>query len=79
LPGNNYKHLDDERVGKGHVTTSAVTQQLKRFPHVRSRVYRSLQKELSVSSLEFSIGDNRGRFIIGEEQIMRIEDFKREL
>jgi hypothetical protein len=32
LPGNSYKHLDDARVGKGHVTTSAVSQQLKRFP-----------------------------------------------
>jgi hypothetical protein len=40
LPGNSYKHLDDTRVGKGHVTTSAVTQQLKCFPLVRSRVYR---------------------------------------
>jgi hypothetical protein len=27
-----YKHLDNARVGKGHVTASAVTQQLKRFP-----------------------------------------------
>jgi hypothetical protein len=32
LPGNRYKHLDDARVGKGHVTASAVTQQSKRFP-----------------------------------------------
>jgi hypothetical protein len=32
LPGNNYKHLGHEKVGKGHVTSSAVTQQLKRFP-----------------------------------------------
>jgi hypothetical protein len=27
-----YKHLDDARPGKGHVTAPAVTQQLKRFP-----------------------------------------------
>jgi hypothetical protein len=27
---------------------------------------------------ELSMGDNRGRFVIGEERIMRIEDFKRE-
>jgi hypothetical protein len=27
-----YKHLDDARVQKGHMTTSTVTQQLKRFP-----------------------------------------------
>jgi hypothetical protein len=47
LPGNSYKHLDDARVGKGHVTASEVTsrvsivtQQLKRFPRARSRVYR---------------------------------------
>jgi hypothetical protein len=47
LSGNSYKHLDDARVGKGHVTASAVTsrvstvtQQLERFPHVRSWVYR---------------------------------------
>jgi hypothetical protein len=32
LPGNSYTHLDDARVGRGHVTASAVTQQLKRFP-----------------------------------------------
>jgi hypothetical protein len=32
LPGNSYKHLDEARVGKGHVTASEVTQQLKRFP-----------------------------------------------
>jgi hypothetical protein len=31
LPGNSYKHLDDARVGKGYVTASTVTQQLKRF------------------------------------------------
>jgi hypothetical protein len=29
---HSYKHLDTARVGKGHVTVSAVTQQLKRFP-----------------------------------------------
>jgi hypothetical protein len=32
LPGNSYKHMGDARVGKGHVTASAVMQQLKRFP-----------------------------------------------
>jgi hypothetical protein len=48
LPGNSYKHLDDARVGRGHVIAlrvSKVTQPLKhrwkeRFPRVRSRVYR---------------------------------------
>jgi hypothetical protein len=46
-PGNSYKHFNDERKGKCNVTASAVTsrvstvrQQLKRFPRVRSRVYR---------------------------------------
>jgi hypothetical protein len=59
LPGNSYKHLDDARVGKGHVTASVVTsrvatvtQQLKSFPLVRSRVYRNLQWEIAVSSRE---------------------------
>jgi hypothetical protein len=41
LPGNSYKHLDDARVGKGHVTASAVTSRV--FPHVRSKVYKSSQ------------------------------------
>jgi hypothetical protein len=52
LPGNSYKHLGDARVGKGHMSASAVmsgvstvAQQLKHrwkecFPRVRSRVYR---------------------------------------
>jgi hypothetical protein len=59
LPGNSYKHFDNTRVGKGHMTVSAatsrvstVTQQLKRFPRVRSRVYRSSQWEIAVSSRE---------------------------
>jgi hypothetical protein len=37
LPGNSYKHLDDARVGKGHVTALAVTQQLKRFPACQTK------------------------------------------
>jgi hypothetical protein len=32
LPGSSSKHLDNARVGKSHVTASAVKQQLKRFP-----------------------------------------------
>jgi hypothetical protein len=47
LSGNSYEHLDDARVARGHVTASAVKQQLKRFPCVRSRVYRT---RLRVSS-----------------------------
>jgi hypothetical protein len=33
-----YKHLDNARVGKGHVTASVVTQQLKRFPACQIKV-----------------------------------------
>jgi hypothetical protein len=64
-----YKDLDNARVGKGNLTASAVTQQLKRFPHVRSRIYTSSQEELSVSSYEFSIGDNRGWFVVKEDSV----------
>jgi hypothetical protein len=31
VAGNSYKHLDDARVGKVHMTTSTVMQQLKHF------------------------------------------------
>jgi hypothetical protein len=62
LTGNSYKLLDDARVGRGHVTASAVTsrvstvtQQLKycwkeRFPRVRSRVYRRHWSSFTSSS-----------------------------
>jgi hypothetical protein len=80
LPGNSYKHLDDARVGMGQVTASAVTscistvtQQLKHFPRVRSRVYR---RDWSSFTSQFSTGDNRGWFVVGEELIVWIEDFK---
>jgi hypothetical protein len=33
LPGNSYKHLDDARVGKGHVTAPNESV----FPYVRSK------------------------------------------
>jgi hypothetical protein len=82
LPGNSYKHLNDKRVRKGHVTASAVTsrvstvtQQLKRFPRVRSGVYR---RDWSSFTSQFSMGDSRGRFVVGEKLIVWIEDFKRE-
>jgi hypothetical protein len=32
LPGNSYKHLDDARIRKGHVSALVATQQFKRFP-----------------------------------------------
>jgi hypothetical protein len=51
LPGNSYKHLDNARVGKGHVTASAVTQQLKHFSLVRSRVIGKTEVRLQGSSL----------------------------
>jgi hypothetical protein len=85
LPGNSYKHLDDARVGKGHVTASAVTspvstvtQQLKhrwkeRFPRVRSGVYwRDWDSFMS----EFLVGGSHVRFVVGEDLIVWIEDFK---
>jgi hypothetical protein len=72
LPGNSYKHLDDARVGRGHVTVSAVpsristmTQQLKHcwkecFPHVRSRVYRTDWSSFTSSSWwETAVGSSR--------------------
>jgi hypothetical protein len=37
LPGTTYKHLDNARVGKGHMTASTVTQQLKRFPACQTK------------------------------------------
>jgi hypothetical protein len=80
FPGNSYKHLDDARVGKGHVTTSAVTsrvsavtQQLKRFPRVRSRVYR---RDWSSFTSQCSIADNRGWFVVGDDLIVWIEDLR---
>jgi hypothetical protein len=43
-PRNSYKHLDNGRVGKGHVTALATTQQLKAFSRMSDpRVYRSSQ------------------------------------
>jgi hypothetical protein len=50
LPGNSYKHLDDARVGKGHVTASAVTQQLKRFLCIRQGFIGEIEARLRVSS-----------------------------
>jgi hypothetical protein len=56
FPGDSYKHLDDARVGKNHVTASAVTQQFKRFPACQIKgLYDRLKlilEELSVSSRE---------------------------
>jgi hypothetical protein len=47
-PGNSYKHLDNARVGKGHVTALATTQQLKAFSRMSDpRVYRSSQQQFS--------------------------------
>jgi hypothetical protein len=50
LPGNSYKHLDDARVGKGHVTVPAVTSPvsndttMKAFSRMSDpRFYRSSQ------------------------------------
>jgi hypothetical protein len=44
LPGSSYKHLDNARVRKGHMTALATTQQLKVFSRMSDpRVYRSPQ------------------------------------
>jgi hypothetical protein len=32
-----------------------------------------------VAISQFSMGDNRGRFVIGEERIVRIKDFMRDI
>jgi hypothetical protein len=50
LPGNSYKHLDDARVGNGHVTVSAVTQQLKRFPACRIQGFIGVRSNSSRES-----------------------------
>jgi hypothetical protein len=80
LPGNSYKHLDDARVGKGHMTASAVMsrvstvmQQSKCFPRVRSRVYR---RDWSSFTSQFSVADSCRRFVVGDDLIVWIEDFK---
>jgi hypothetical protein len=73
LPGNSYKHLDNAIVGKGHVTASAVTQQLKCFP---ACLIKGLQEFAGVVIGEFSGADSRGRFGIGEEKIVWIDDLK---
>jgi hypothetical protein len=65
--------LDDARVGKGHVTASAVTQQLKRFPACQ---IKGLQERLKLVLEEFSVADSCGRFVVGEDLILEIEDFK---
>jgi hypothetical protein len=43
------------------------------FPRVRSRVYR---RDCSSFTSQFSMWDNRGRFVVGEELIVWIEEFK---
>jgi hypothetical protein len=59
--------LDDARVRKGHVTTSAVTQQLKRFPVCQ---IKGLQERLKLVLEEFSVEDSCGRFVVGEDLIV---------
>jgi hypothetical protein len=55
LPGNSYKHLDDARVGKGHVTTSTVTQQLKSFSRMLDQGFIGVRSRRDqFSSQEFS-------------------------
>jgi hypothetical protein len=69
LPGNSYKHLDDARVEKGHVTASTVTQQLKCFPAFQIQGFIGVgSRRDQYSSQEFSrVPDSRQpRKIISE-------------
>jgi hypothetical protein len=73
LPGNSYKHLDEARVGNGHMTASAVPSRvssdaIKAFSHlsdagfigVRSSSYQPVLR----SSRELLIADSRGRLLV---------------
>jgi hypothetical protein len=63
LPGNSYKHLDDARVGKGHVTALATMQQLKRFPACQIQGFIGVR---SSSSQQFS--SKRGEFQTADDE-----------
>jgi hypothetical protein len=73
LPGNSYKHLDDARVGKGHVTASAVTSRVRSDATIKAFFRKSDQGFIGVrsrsdqlvleSSREFSVADSRGRSV----------------
>jgi hypothetical protein len=52
LPGNSYKHLDDARVKKGHVTSLPATKQLKSFPACQIQGFIGV---CSSSSQQFSL------------------------
>jgi hypothetical protein len=67
LPDNSYKHLDDSRVGKGHVTALAVTQQLERFPLCQIQEFIGVRSSISQ---EFSrvVGSRRPRKIRSKDE-----------
>jgi hypothetical protein len=56
-----YKHLDDARVGKGHVTTSAVTQHLKRSPACQMRGFIGVRSSSSQELVHNQIMQETGR------------------
>jgi hypothetical protein len=85
LPGNSYKHLDDTRVGTGHVT--ACSEVMSAFPQWRNN-RRTLFSHVSdqgfigeteahvrVVFSEFSAADSCGIFVVGEDLIVWIGDF----
>jgi hypothetical protein len=89
FPCNNHKHFYDARVWRGHVTASAVTsrvstvtQQLKSFPRVRSRVYRrdwsSFTRSSRIVLCEFSVGRSRVRFVVEEDFVWAVVSWVRE-
>jgi hypothetical protein len=81
LPGNSYKHLGDARVGMGHMTESAVMSRVSIVLHNRSTFGRSVSRvsdqgfigETEVRLQWLSVGDNRGRFVVGEDLILWLE------
>jgi hypothetical protein len=74
--------LDDAIVGEGHVTATAVTSRVSSDATIEAFSRMSDQGfigEIEASSggviSQFWMGENRGRFVIGEERIVRIEGF----
>jgi hypothetical protein len=84
LPGNSYKHLDDARVGRGHVTASAMTHVFQQWPKNWRTVGRSvfrLSDQGFIGETEARLqgdlgGDSSGRFAVEQDMSVWIEDFK---
>jgi hypothetical protein len=67
LPGRSYKNLDDARVGKGHVTASAVTQQLKNSPACQIKGLLEFAAAV-ISELSRFIGSSQPRKVRSEDE-----------